>query len=351
MRLTRKFISAGLLSVAGVLLFSGNVKAAGTGWCRAVDGVQNYNYTFNYNLTNPEDNREGHVIRNAFEWGGGGTYRGTCDCTSTDGVGQTFFNFRVPSSLSFHHSDGGLNYYSISDNLAAATEIWVSGNTNRFFPTPQANVSNNWIDYSLCNGNTSNFTTGSRGRLSLYFKRSFVGQVTIPNTVVAEVYASVANNSFNNDPMARVSLQGTVTVPQSCRINDGAVIDVDFGSILSSSLATQGSGPVGYTKRVVEMAYICTNVSEGVRLSFTFNGGASPDDVNSLATDNDDVGVRIEDMSGAAITPNSGELSGTFDFDSQSGSTRFQAYPINTTGNQPAAGNFSSTATITTNME
>lgn len=329
-----------------------NSYAVGTGWCETKGGVKWFDFNMNYNLTDPSKNRPGLIIPNAYSWGSAGTYNGTCDCTDGS-VPEVFYKLSVPPNLELVHSSGGLNYYAVNENLAAATEIFIfrDGMPNKYFSVPQEQVSNRQANGSLCSGKYNVFTSGASGRVSLYFTKAFVGEVTIPSTRIASLYASVVSGSFGTVPMSTISIGGTVTVPQSCRINDGAVIDVDFGNIISSSLATKGRGAAGYAKKVVEMAYICTNISEGVKLSFTFNGTPSPDDAESLATDNGDVGVRIEDMSGTAITPNSGKLSGSLDYDSQSGSTQFQAYPINTTGNQPSAGNFSSMATITTNME
>jgi len=145
-------------------------------------------------------------------------------------------------------------------------------------------------------------------------------------------------------------MTGDITVPQSCKINDGQIIDIDYGDVLRKHLSTKGSGASGKAV-VTQMAYVCTNMAQGVKISFKLSGQAAPDDNNSLATDNDDIGIRIEDSNGNVITPNEGSLDSQFNYATNSGTATFKSYPINTTGSSPEPGMFTSTATITTNIE
>jgi type 1 fimbria pilin len=322
---------------------------AATGWCRAENGTYQYNFSTNTVITNPAQNRPGLSIDPAYTWNLGGGYSLICDCDASHTNASRTYKGIVPA-LTPYKTIGKRNYFNLNKYLAVAVDIYIGGSLNQYFQVPFTDVQN---------GATAGCTypqppesdSGSKGHLALYLKQPFVGEVVIPSTPVGQLFVSKVKGSYPPVPVSQVNMSGTVTVPQSCKINDGQVIDVDFGTLMNTDIKTKGSVPTGFTKKVTQLAYVCTNISEGVLLSFTFNGQASPDDPDSLATNNADVGVRLESMNGSTITPNIGKLPAQFDYSTQSGSTSFQSYPVNTTGNTPATGAFSSTATITTNME
>lgn len=319
---------------------------AATGWCTPVNGTYQFNFSFNHVITNPAQNTPGLIIDPAYTWDLGGTYPVTCDCDDSHKTSRVFKGI-VPA-LTPYKTIGQRNYFNLNKYLAVAVDIFIGG-INEYLQAPFTDVANGYN--AGCNSIDPNSGAGSKGHIALYLKQPFVGQVVIPSTPVAQLFMSKAKGSYPPVPVSQVNMSGTVTVPQSCKINDGQVIDVDFGTLMNTDIKTKGSVPTGFTKKVTQLAYVCTNISQGVLLSFTFNGQASPDDPDSLATNNADVGVRLESMNGSTITPNRGNLPAQFDYSTQSGSTSFQSYPVNTTGNTPATGVFSSTATITTNME
>jgi|MedtruStandDraft_1076414.scaffolds.fasta_scaffold08504_2 type 1 fimbria pilin len=337
----KKIMKLGLGAILLLLWHSG--AWAGTGWCTANNGTHVFTAPFTYNLTDPSQNVAGRIISPAYTYSLGGNYYGTCDCSTT---GVTYFKTDVPLS-DVAYKDGTNTYYSVNEYLAVATDVYIGGYLYQYKHSPFTDVSNNLSDGCP----SSEFSTGAQGHVHLYFKKAFVGESVIPSTTVMRIFASKTAGSYSATPLAIVNISGTITVPQSCKINDGQVINIEFGNILSNALKTKGAGPTGYAAKVEQLAYVCTNMAQGVKLSFTFKGQASPDDSNALATNNPDVGVRLEDMNGAVLTPNSGKLSAVLDHATQTGSTSFKSYPVNTTGKEPAAGEFKSTATIITNIE
>lgn len=335
----------------GVLLIFGYHSSAWalSGECLANGGTYVYTPSVVYTLTNPSQNTAGRIILNAASWDLGSNFNGTCDCTGVTGSPEIYYKALIPGG-SFVFDDGANKYYQVTNKLAVASSLYVAGRRNSYVSVPFDNESN-LQPLTCADHNAGEFKTGSSGRISIYFVKPFVGQEVIPPTTIMNIYGSLISNSYGSTPMSSVVLSGKITVPQSCIINDGQVINVDFGDIYNTALKTKGAGPDGYSPKVVQMAYICNNISEGVKLSFTFNGQSSSGDSSALATNNSDVGVRIEDTNGSVISPNSGQLPAQFDYTTQSGSTLFRTYPINTSGNTPAVGEFSSTATIVTNME
>lgn len=337
----KKIMKLGL----GAILLWHSGAWAGTGWCAANNGTKVFTVPFTYNLNDPSQNTAGRVISPANTWNLGGTYPGSCDCS---GSGVTYFKAEVPLS-DVAYKDGTNTYYSVNEYLAVATDVWQAGYVNRYISTPFTDENDGYP--GPCGTQPLGFGTGSSGHVHLYFKKAFVGQSVIPSTTVMRIFGSKTAGSYSATPLAIVNISGTITVPQSCKINDGQVINIEFGNILSNDFKTKGAGPTGYAAKVEQLAYVCTNMAQGVKLSFTFKGQASPDDSNALATNNPDVGVRLEDMNGAVLTPNSGKLPAVLDHATQKGSTSFKSYPVNTTGKEPAAGEFKSTATIITNIE
>ncbi|MCW6016423.1 fimbrial protein [Serratia marcescens] len=337
--------------IMGALLMFGYHSSAWAvpGECLSTGGTHVYTPSVDYTLTDPSQNTAGRIISNATGWSLGSSFKGDCDCTGVTGKPPVYYRAIVPSGSLFY-DDGTNKYYQITDKLAVASAVWIEGYRTAYVSVPFDSTSNLYPD-TCSDYKNSTFDTGKKGRISLYFIKPFVGREVIPATTIMNIYGSLISGSFGSTPMTSVILSGTITVPQSCKINDGQVINVDFGDIYNTALKTKGAGPNGYSPKVVQMAYICNNISEGVKLSFTFKGQASSGDSSALATNNNDVGVRIEDTNGTVVSPNSGKLPAQFDYSTQSGSTSFRTYPVNTSGNTPTAGEFSSTATIVANME
>ncbi|MDQ9181253.1 hypothetical protein QBS63_04000 [Cronobacter sakazakii] len=77
----------------------------------------------------------------------------------------------------------------------------------------------------------------------------FFGQMTIPQMAVAAIYGTVRPGQYSSEPMAKVFVEGTITVPQSCEINAGEVISVDFGTIFAKNFATRGHKPEGFVDK------------------------------------------------------------------------------------------------------
>lgn len=145
--------------------------------------------------------------------------------------------------------------------------------------------------------------------------------------------------------MATVSISGQVIVPQTCSINAGQIVTVDFGSFMSGEFKNKGQMPTGYTPKTITVPIKCNGMDANASLTLRFQAEASADEPAAIKTSNDDVGVQITDSSGKVIEPNSGLLPFQLD-DNMQATVTFHAAPISTTGNAPAEGTFSATAYI-----
>lgn len=314
---------------------------ARAGTCEAQGGTKAFNFIMDYRLDNPTENTAGRTIQDAYQWNLNGSYGVICACSSQ--YTEAYITAKVPDT-GLVYSDGNLNYFRINDYLAAATSVYIAGEYRNSKATPFQSFSNQQTVNQNCS--FAVYSTGSKGSVSLYFIRPFVGVQTIPLTKLVDVYVATDPTSQSPTPVSVVWMSGTVTVPQSCVINGGGVINVAFGDILSGNIATKGEKAKNFTPKTVNFDVACTNISDGVKVSLTFQGTPDATDPTALATTNKNVGVRIQDPAGASVAPQSGVLPLTMDYSSQVGTSAISLFPFNTTGKAPETGDFTATATI-----
>lgn len=317
-----------------------------TGRCER-DAPYNFNFIYNPTLTSPDQNKAGLEFPSMYNWDLGGEYTAVCD---TYDSGPSFYFKGDANGASPGHANG---WFILNNNLEFLVKIGVYNNNTwniDFTTVPFQNVANNVSHGDLHNQETK-FTTGSQGSVSLYFRRPFVGQMKIPPTIISRLYASTAYGFYGPNPMSTVTMSGTVTVPQSCNINEGDVINVDFGKIDGNRFITKGQPPSGLAKKRVDFAIKCSNISNGVAVSLEFNGTTDANDSTAVKTDNSDIAIRLADTSNNTISPQGGEIPVNFNYANQTGTSAMQLYPINTTGNVPATGKFNSQVNVTVDIQ
>ena len=324
------------LALAGWML-STSVQAAA---CRSDSGTQRYDFLMDYTLKDPSENVAGRTINGAYQWNLGSIYYVSCDCTGE--YGPAWITAKVPDR-ELVHTDGELKFYAINDYLAVASEVWIAGHREKNFPTPFGPKSN---ENTKVRCKTFLYGTGSKGNISLYFRRPFVGEQIIPVTKVTDVYIATDNTTQSSEPVSTVWMSGKVTVPQSCVINGGGTIKVPFGDIMAGDITTKGEMAKNFTPYNLKLNVKCSNISEGVKVSLSFSGTPDMNDPTALSTTNKDVGVRINDPKGNNLDPNGGELPLNMDYTSQIATSAINLFPFNTTGKMPETGDFTATATI-----
>jgi len=190
-----------------------------------------------------------------------------------------------------------------------------------------------------------------------YIKVPILGQETIPSTLVVQSSACLYYGSGmcvygDAQPVANVWLSGALSAPLSCTINAGSVIEVDFGSLVSSNFRTQGRPPDGFTLKNVDISFHCDDAAisnyDKIKLTLTADQGVSDPGEGFIAKmlGRDDIGVRLYDTN-----TNNIRLDGTMDFPivldaSGNGIIKFQAAPVATNSNKPAPGTFEGNVTV-----
>ncbi|ELY4599786.1 fimbrial protein [Cronobacter malonaticus] len=296
-------------------------------------------------MSNPENNQTGKTFRTSF--GSSETYKAHCNCSQND-ANQTPGIYFKADYLMASHQDGDNTYIHLNDNLDVAAFIHI------------ANVGDPAVPFTdISNGTTTGceltkFSTGREGSLLFRLNKPIVGQIVIPQTPIVALYGTVRPGLYSTEPLAQVFVQGTITVPQSCEINAGEVISVDFGTIFASNFTTRGHKPDGFVDKKTAIAYICKNISDGVALTMTFSGAPADGMPEALATNNPDVGVLIKNHSEQVIPVNTGEvpmpLDPSADISRRTGAVDILTAPVNLSGKTPQNGKFSGSASITVNI-
>ncbi|WP_233469421.1 MULTISPECIES: fimbrial protein [Enterobacter] len=215
-------------------------------------------------------------------------------------------------------------------------------------PTPWNSVWNNGGTGGSQNcADGAYFDTGSKGVLSLYIAKPFIGSSSFSTTVVSIYGATSPSDYIGSYPLSVVSISGAVVVPQTCSINSGQTITVDFGTLLSSSFKNTGQKPEGMTDKSFNVPIKCTNVDGTANLALRVTATPASGNANAIASNNADVGVVVTSEQGTVLTPNNSSSAVPFNVDSSgNASVTLKAYPISTTGKQPKEGLFTALATL-----
>ncbi|GJK52529.1 hypothetical protein TUM17560_49060 [Serratia marcescens] len=144
--------------------------------------------------------------------------------------------------------------------------------------------------------------------------------------------------------MTRLYFNLNITVPQTCTLNPGQTLDLNFGDISSAAFTTAGGRAEGVNDIVrsipIECDGIAANTAMTVRLQADKVSG------NAVVTNtNSDVGFVVADSNGTPLTPNNLSSVIPFTLDSYGNSNvTIRVYPVSVTGNKPAEGPVTSQA-------
>lgn len=202
------------------------------------------------------------------------------------------------------------------------------------------------------------FTTGSKGKLSLYINHPFVGELQIPSTKILDLFGTHKVDVYNASPLASVYLSGSIIVPQGCELSSGSTLEIPFGEFKATDFKDRkGQVAKNATKFTKELQFKCTNISDGVKIFLRIEGTPNANDSNAIDMGNPDIGAIIEGANGKILVPNDASVnqelsvSGLVDDTHRTASTTISAYPISTTGKLPAARDFEGIATMRIDVE
>ncbi|HGM5909263.1 spore coat protein U domain-containing protein [Serratia marcescens] len=164
------------------------------------------------------------------------------------------------------------------------------------------------------------------------------------NILVAEIGRCQPINCASRQLVIdRIYLNVNITVPQSCEINAGQVIDINFGNISSGAFKTAGVSAQGVQPQSRSIGVKCNSIADNAQLTLRLQ--ADKTNGNIVVSDqNNDVGFRVTNNSGVPLIPNNLSSVIPFILDGNARQVTIQAVPVSVTGNQPTEGAVTSRA-------
>ncbi|MBS1205276.1 MAG: fimH [Proteobacteria bacterium] len=302
--------------------------------CTPVGGT----HIFNFNdaqktISDVDKDKAGTIIKDAFTFNLGGTYVTTgCGIRS-----PAYITTTSDLPIIGENSDGG-DWFQVNEYLGVAMQGWVAGHTNKYFPVPFISQSNTYN-----NGSQNNWASGSKGKVSIKILRPFIGFSYFNKEIMHTQIARTPNVGAAGPYVSELIMSGQIIVPQSCELNAGQVIAMDFGNIGAAAFSQAGAGnkPAGVNPQTRSIGIKCKNIDAQALLSLRIE--ASKVSGNALVSDNPDLGFVVGDSKQNPLTPNTIDSKIPFQLDDNaSASVPITAWPVSVTGNKPAEGKFTS---------
>lgn len=319
-------------SLSLIFLIFPLLSRADNGICSAVGGVHVFTYNASYDITDMSMNAAGASITDAFKYELSGDYRAKCNA-----MGWPRLYFEGGSDLPVYRTIGDITWYKVNDYLAVSMKGYVAGNVGKYFKVPF--TQSNECSSSRCS--ISATSSGSRGTVSLMVIKPFVG-ISEFNSIISYTKGATNTGVLPGAPhMSEVVMGGQVTVPQSCELDAGTTVTMDFGNIGAPLFSQAGAGnkPAGVNPKTHNIAVKCKNIDAQVLLSMRLES----DNVsgNAMVSDNKDVGFVVADGSRNPLIPNNIDSKIKFHLDDNSAAmVPITAWPVSITGNKPAEGRF-----------
>ncbi|AVF36237.1 fimbrial protein [Rahnella sikkimica] len=334
---------------------------AGTATCDPRSGSATaYENSILRDLSSSE-NARGSIINEAMN-SSQQSYQISCNCSAADAssANGVLIMYTLQTTLPLGHTT---NYFKINDHLDVTTQVAIPKNGNVTVPTSKAvsDGTHHWDkeNTGICaqQSTQDNLITGSQGNIDLYITTPFIGELTIPRTEIARVYASSATVTTTapplGSPVAILYLSGTITVPQNCEINQGEIISVRFGTIQASRFTKINTPPDGYRPIAFDIKYDCTKnglpvIPNNDKLEMILEGQDVENQYYLIArrrpSDNKaDIGIVVQDAGGTYMPFAQGVLPMN---QNGLGKVTLTAFPINLVGGELDTGEFEATATL-----
>ncbi|MCE9890314.1 fimbrial protein [Kluyvera intermedia] len=267
-------------------------------------------------------------------------------CPQEAGNSNTYTYRSYVSNYPVVETSGNWKYLQLNGYLEGALKVTDSVAGDIYAPANYAKMGGDSCVPKGCNFPVSD----SNITLQIKIAKPFVGNVTIPQTNLFNVYINRTNTSSFGTPVYTISFSGSITVPQSCEVNSNQVITIDFGTLSSGNFKTKGQKPAGFMPVTEQVPVKCSGgVTEMASLSFRFQGTADSNEPTAIATDNKDIAVQFTDNSGNVIIPNTGTI--PFQLQNYIATVPFSVAPISATGNKPLQGVFHAQAYIVVDFD
>ncbi len=161
-----------------------------------------------------------------------------------------------------------------------------------------------------------------------YVKNIFVGEFG---------FCQPQNCATKQAVITQLFLNLSISVPQSCVINSGQVLNIDFDNIPASSFKEAGKKAEGVNTISRNLSIQCDNIDASADLTMRLQADSVQG--NAIVSNNKSVGFIIANANGAELTPN--DLSSFIPFKLNGNSdsnVTINVYPVSIDGKTPTEG-------------
>lgn len=177
----------------------------------------------------------------------------------------------------------------------------------------------------------------------LRIDRKIVSGTYSKNILIGQFGFCEPDNCTSAQVVQNVYLSLNVTVPQTCSINAGQTVIVDFGNISTGVFKTEGGRAQNINPKESTLSVTCDNIAAGTNLNMRLQANNVAG--NIVISDNSDVGFIVTDSSDKELTPNSLSSFIPFYLDGNTrANARIRVYPASVTGVRPDEGPVTSQA-------
>ena len=254
------------------------------------------NTTITANLTSSQ-NQQGNTLASSDVVSPGATITFS---PGSVGYWAVYANEAVPAA---GNNPGTWQYYKIDDYISVALKYsFVCG--DYYFPFNRE---------ALLTGDCS-VAYHNKTETSILDPFNYQSQIRIDKKIVSGTYTK--NILLGTDGLCQpygctnksvtlnnIYLNLNITVPQSCVLNAGQVVTLDFGNISSSAFNIAGAKPAGVSAITRSITVQCDNIAASTAMTMRLQ--ANNVSGNAVVSDNSDVGFIVTDSGGNPLTPNS----------------------------------------------
>ncbi|CAI1711185.1 long polar fimbrial protein LpfD [Serratia ficaria] len=321
-----------LLLGGSAMAMSGMVQADSyTGQCEAVGGSKIYNLS-----TLPPDASESGNVQIPLRWKEpNGTFLGKCNCDpDPDNPESVLFKFQT--GLTAISDDRVI--IDTENDIEATFKVHIGGNR----PEQLVSVSfsreedNRQARPDECYEVGADFSSGSEGEITLYFKKPITTDYHKPLPNLLQIYARKESaTGYPATPLAIVNLTINLIIPAQCQLEPGT-INVQFGKLAVADFAKgKGAGT-----QSVPLKVNCKNPEDIAKAKITFKPEDFKDDM--VATNDQNLGIKLEQ--------GNAQLKGDSEILLNNGETTIYATPTQSGDGRPAVGEFKAAATLNVKM-
>ncbi|QEZ92436.1 fimbrial protein [Proteus sp. CD3] len=249
----------------------------------------------------------------------------------------TYLNGNIPSS---NTSNGSWNYSKIDDYISVALSV-VNNCRTLYVPYNVSTLDNVCGVRSYTDGEETTVAT-RKYQTRIRIDKAIISGTYVNNIFVGEFgFCQPQNCSTKQVVISKLYLNLSMTVPQSCTINSGQVVNIDFDNIPASGFKEAGKKAEGVSSISRNLSIKCDNMDASADLTMRLQADSVKG--NAIVSNNKSVGFVVASSSGSELTPNNISSFIPFKLNGNSdANVTISVYPVSTDGNTPNEGSVTS---------